>query len=377
MGNVDRPTEILQTILRLPRPSVEGNRPGAIKGFDVNRDGRLSGREMLDFDGSGSVSSSESWQFFMRFKDKFTGSDMRRVVAGLAAQINGSGRDDEKRLAAIRLSSVSPADAVKEFGKMISLRQGSVELRSVLINLLSQINSHGSRLILMQTASAFGGPYIEYPPNLRRLASRALVNMLAGSSHNSFSTVRDLITKLKTSLSREAFESALRITGRLNGITTSFGKALLVLQNDCGMQTKKTEINRKMADLLIQDLIKFLPPITGKATHYSATKGEIMASGQGYDSRAMAAAYNGIPGQELPSGTRVRVTNTANGKSVTVVINDHGPWIIRKGQRNIPYPAGGRRIDLTPSAFAKIADMSAGVINIKIEVLQPGSGPMF
>jgi rare lipoprotein A (RlpA)-like double-psi beta-barrel protein/surface rod structure-forming protein G/uncharacterized protein DUF348 len=55
----------------------------------------------------------------------------------------------------------------------------------------------------------------------------------------------------------------------------------------------------------------------------------------------------------LPFGTHVTVTNLANGKSVTVVINDRGPF-------------GGRLIDLSEEAFARIARPSEGVIRARL-----------
>ncbi|QQS61754.1 MAG: G5 domain-containing protein [Candidatus Moraniibacteriota bacterium] len=57
----------------------------------------------------------------------------------------------------------------------------------------------------------------------------------------------------------------------------------------------------------------------------------------------------------LPLGSHVRVTNTINGKSVIVVINDRGPF----GENRI--------IDLDKVAFEKIASIGAGVIEVKVE----------
>jgi rare lipoprotein A len=54
-------------------------------------------------------------------------------------------------------------------------------------------------------------------------------------------------------------------------------------------------------------------------------------------------------------GSYARVTNKANGKSVIVQINDRGPF----GENRI--------IDLDKVAFAKIASLGAGVIDVKVE----------
>jgi resuscitation-promoting factor RpfB len=57
----------------------------------------------------------------------------------------------------------------------------------------------------------------------------------------------------------------------------------------------------------------------------------------------------------LPFGTQVKVTNLANGRSVTVVIDDRGPYI------------AGRIIDLSDAAYARLAPLSSGTINVRIE----------
>lgn len=54
-------------------------------------------------------------------------------------------------------------------------------------------------------------------------------------------------------------------------------------------------------------------------------------------------------------GKYLRVTNRSNGKSVIVKVNDSGPY------------GKGRVIDLNKKAFQKIADIGAGVINVKVE----------
>jgi rare lipoprotein A len=55
----------------------------------------------------------------------------------------------------------------------------------------------------------------------------------------------------------------------------------------------------------------------------------------------------------LPKGTSVTVTNLSTGDSVTVVINDRGPF-------------GGRIIDLSEYAFSQIAPLGQGVCDVRI-----------
>jgi rare lipoprotein A len=90
---------------------------------------------------------------------------------------------------------------------------------------------------------------------------------------------------------------------------------------------------------------------TCKATFYGTGTGT--ASGEKFNPNAMTAAH-----KTLPFGTRVRVTNLANGKQVTVRINDRGPY------------GAGRCLDLTTAAFKMIGSTSTGVLNVRYEVLK-------
>jgi rare lipoprotein A len=89
----------------------------------------------------------------------------------------------------------------------------------------------------------------------------------------------------------------------------------------------------------------------GYASWYGES--QMTASGERFDKHAMTAAH-----RTLPLGTRVRVTNTHNGRSVIVRINDRGP-----------YGGHGRIIDLSEAA-ARVLDMiEAGVVPVELEVL--------
>jgi len=91
----------------------------------------------------------------------------------------------------------------------------------------------------------------------------------------------------------------------------------------------------------------------GKASYYALKyQGRKTASGKRFDHRTHTAAH-----RHLPFGTRVKVSNVNNNKSVIVTINDRGPFIKE------------RIIDLTRSAFAAIGDVNAGVIEVRIEVM--------
>jgi len=92
---------------------------------------------------------------------------------------------------------------------------------------------------------------------------------------------------------------------------------------------------------------------TGKASFYAMKyQYRKTASGETFNQLAKTAAH-----KKLPFGTRVKVTNTKNGRSIVVKINDRGPFV------------KGRIIDLSKSAFKKIGNTKLGVINVKIEVI--------
>lgn len=76
------------------------------------------------------------------------------------------------------------------------------------------------------------------------------------------------------------------------------------------------------------------------------------SSGEVFDQAKKTAAH-----RTLPFGTRLKVTNTHNSRSVVVRVNDRGPF------------AKGRVIDLSSSAFKTIASLNAGVIPVRIEVV--------
>jgi rare lipoprotein A len=76
------------------------------------------------------------------------------------------------------------------------------------------------------------------------------------------------------------------------------------------------------------------------------------ANGENFNPDALTAAH-----KTLPFDTKVRVTNPANGKSVTVRINDRGPFI------------DGRCLDLSRAAFASIASLDVGAMTVRYEVL--------
>lgn len=91
----------------------------------------------------------------------------------------------------------------------------------------------------------------------------------------------------------------------------------------------------------------------GQASYYAHKfQGRPTASGAIYDENKLTAAH-----KTLPFGTTVRVTNQNNGKKVVVVINDRGPFV------------KGRIIDLSWRAAGEVDMIAAGVVPVRVEVL--------
>jgi rare lipoprotein A len=93
--------------------------------------------------------------------------------------------------------------------------------------------------------------------------------------------------------------------------------------------------------------------ISGSASWYGGKfHGRKTANGERYNQNALTAAH-----KTLPFGTKVRVTNESNGKSVIVRINDRGPYV------------GKRVIDLSRAAANAVGMVQRGVARVKVEVL--------
>ncbi len=93
--------------------------------------------------------------------------------------------------------------------------------------------------------------------------------------------------------------------------------------------------------------------LSGSASYYGKQfHGRKTANGERFNMNAMTAAH-----RSLPFGTKVRVTNRNNGRSVIVRINDRGPY------------AHGRVIDLSQAAAKSIGMISSGVARVEISRL--------
>ncbi len=92
---------------------------------------------------------------------------------------------------------------------------------------------------------------------------------------------------------------------------------------------------------------------TGLASYYAQRyHGRPTASGEPYDERAMTAAH-----RTLPFGTRIKVTSLASGRTVTLRVNDRGPFV------------EGRIVDVSRQAADRLDMVTAGVVKVRLERL--------
>ena len=136
---------------------------------------------------------------------------------------------------------------------------------------------------------------------------------------------------------------ALRATNRLRQL---MGNAL-PLNAIANISSAAPEVTIARVQEQVTSLRKGMASWYGPGFH-----GRLTANGERYNQNGLTAAH-----KNLPFGTRVRVTNLNNGRSITVRINDRGPY------------ARGRIIDLSKGAALVIGLMGSGVAPVQIEIL--------
>ena len=94
-------------------------------------------------------------------------------------------------------------------------------------------------------------------------------------------------------------------------------------------------------------------PIASQGVASFYTEGTQTASGEKFDTHELTAAH-----PTLPFGTRLRVTNVATGRSVTVRVNDRGPYV------------PGRAVDVSYAAAESLGMVGKGVAKVKLDVVQ-------
>jgi rare lipoprotein A (peptidoglycan hydrolase) len=144
-------------------------------------------------------------------------------------------------------------------------------------------------------------------------------------------------------------------------LATFLGFQLLIIAPIIAESVKSTEsdtVAEFQSGLVIDSLHTQEPPgappgETMVATYYSKRfQGRKTASGERYDSDALTCAHKTLPFQ-----TQLLVTNPKTGQSVTVKVNDRGPF------------TRGRDLDLSYAAAKELGMLAAGVIPVEVKII--------
>ena len=129
-----------------------------------------------------------------------------------------------------------------------------------------------------------------------------------------------------------------------------------VLTKEVTKEVTKEEPVKETKVVVIEKVIEeaYTANLSGGASFYGEKwNGRRTANGEIFNTYELTAAH-----KSLPFGTKVKVVNKTNGKSVVVRINDRGPFV------------KGRTIDLSKKAFQSIASINKGVLkDSEIDIL--------
>jgi rare lipoprotein A len=141
---------------------------------------------------------------------------------------------------------------------------------------------------------------------------------------------------------KDPAEDALQVTNRLRRL---LGNAEPV--------AKIEGLPEPVVEVAPAEQVAIVSTNVGSASWYGpGFDGRLSASGEVFNQYALTAAH-----RTLPFGTRVRVTNLANGRQVTIRVNDRGPF------------SGDRIIDLSAGAAEEIGLISSGTGTVQLDVL--------
>jgi rare lipoprotein A len=136
-------------------------------------------------------------------------------------------------------------------------------------------------------------------------------------------------------------------------VTTAI--ALGACAQNPGVANKTAYRSARLVSPMVARTTRLVPSGTGPSYGIASfyTEGTKTASGEKFDPNELTAAH-----PSLPFGTRLRVTNVATGRSVTVRVNDRGPFV------------AGRAVDVSYSAAEQLGIVGQGVARVKLDVVR-------
>jgi rare lipoprotein A len=116
-------------------------------------------------------------------------------------------------------------------------------------------------------------------------------------------------------------------------------------------QSRQAALHKRHSPLASREASLDASASSGMASYYSS--GARTASGEAFNPNEFTAAH-----RTLPFGTKLRVTNVSTGQSVTVRVNDRGPFV------------PGRVVDVSHSAAESLGMTGKGVAKVKLDVVE-------
>jgi rare lipoprotein A len=177
----------------------------------------------------------------------------------------------------------------------------------------------------------------------------------------------DLLEMIPQIANKPGFQMVVRVVFRRRPLRAVFRRrpflvamcSGLLLSQGCAMLQRSSDTSAPAKPETAKPPIEKTPPTqaklpqTGEASWYGAQhQGKRTASGEIFDQRLFTAAH-----RTLPFGSKIKVTNLANGKSVEVRINDRGPF------------AEDRIIDLSGAAAKALELLQSGKATVRLEQL--------
>lgn len=168
----------------------------------------------------------------------------------------------------------------------------------------------------------------------------------------------ELRNGLKVTLTRVAFRKVVKReeipyqTQERSSSSMREGQSRVAQEGRPGIREKVFRVRKENGKVVKRVLVEervVREPQTRVVVHGTRSPNTQTGIASWYDRCCMVAAH-----KTLPKGTRVKVTNRANGRSVWVTIDDRGPYV------------RGRIIDLSDEAYKQLAPLSSGTINVRI-----------
>jgi rare lipoprotein A len=167
--------------------------------------------------------------------------------------------------------------------------------------------------------------------------------------------VRNIVQLFAAALAAASLAACAQssVVSKNSGFLTPTRQASLERKQTASLAPERQVVSaKKHTPLARRDNAAATPMVSqGLASFYS--EGARTASGEKFDAHELTAAH-----PTLPFGTRLRVTNVATGQSVTVRVNDRGPYV------------AGRVVDVSYSAANALGMVGKGVAKVKLDVVE-------